>query len=394
MNIIFDLVSSQPYSANIKYNGGAQYVKNIFRQFVLENKKFNNNIYCTYDSKFKLDKEIEYYCLENGINMLDINVNSIEYYASLYKIEKVFIGIAQRFLNLKFDKSIKLIIVVHDLRDLEIFPSKVELLNFTKLNSFTNITKLVIIILFYKLWLNFRFKINYKRYLKLFTLAKQTDLEIWTVSNHTKYILLSNFPFLSDVKITIYWSPEIIVGQRIKAINILEKEKFFLMVSSDNWEKNSLKVIDAFTKLNKNSIVKFTLVLLGDLSSTNLYKKIKNNKWIFNFSNIDDSEIEWLYSKANALIYLSYVEGFGYPPVQSMKYGTPVLASSTSSIIEICDMAPIYCCPYSNSEILARLLYIINNDLSNFRLKSHNRYLTINERQKNDLLCMVNEIHS
>ena len=45
MKIIFDLVSSQPYSSSVKYNGGALYVKNVFRQFILENYKFKNLIY-------------------------------------------------------------------------------------------------------------------------------------------------------------------------------------------------------------------------------------------------------------------------------------------------------------------------------------------------------------
>ena len=394
MRIIFDLVSSQPFSFNVRYNGGAQYVKNVFRQFIFENYKYKNLIYCTYDSKVILDKEIKSLCIENNVILLDINIHKIEYYADFYNIEKVFIGIAQRYLDLSFKNNIKLVLVVHDLRDLEIFQSIKELIYLTKLNSLGSVFKFLIILLFHKIWLRYRFRTNFKRYNKLFSLASKTKLEIWTVSNHTKYVILSQFPFLHNVKVKIYWSPEILINQELKPINALSKVNFVLVVASDNWEKNSLKVIESFIKLNDKKIDKVNLVILGELSFTKLKSLVKRHQWIYNFSNVDDAEIEWLYSKAKALIYLSYVEGFGYPPIQAMKYGTPVLASATSSILEICGTAPMYCCPYSQSEILARLVFLIDNDLSEFEIKSHNRYSVVSQKQKCDLSKMVSDIHS
>jgi glycosyltransferase involved in cell wall biosynthesis len=394
MNIIFDLVSSQPYSSNVKYNGGGQYVKNVFRQFIFENYKYKNLIYCTYDSKIILDKEIESLCNENNVTLLDINIHKIEYYANFYNIEKVYIGIAQRYLDLSFNTNIKLVLVVHDLRDLEIFQSIRELIYFTKINSLGSFIKFLIILLFHNIWLRYRFRTNFKRYNKLFSFACKTNLEIWTVSNHTKYVILSQFPFLNNVKIKIYWSPEILLSQNLKPINALSKVNFFLLVASDNWEKNSLKVIDSFIKLNDKKIDKVNLVILGDLRFTKLNRVVKKHQWIYNFSNVEDAEIEWLYSRTQALIYLTFVEGFGYPPIQAMKYGTPVLASATSSIVEICDTAPLYCCPYSKSEILARLVFFIENDLSEYRVKSHYRYNVVHQKQISDLSIMVSDIHS
>jgi glycosyltransferase involved in cell wall biosynthesis len=394
MNIIFDLVSSQPYSSSVKYNGGAQYVKNVFRQFILENHKYKNLIYCTYDSKINFDEEIKTLCLENDVIFLDINIQKLEYYAEFYNINKVYIGIAQRYLDLSFNINIKLILVVHDLRDLEIFQSVKELIYFTKFNSIYSFLKFFPILILHDIWLKYRFNTNFKRYYKLFFLANKSNLEIWTVSNHTKYVILSQFPFLINIRIKIFWSPEIFFRKELKVIKTLSNVKFFLIVASDNWEKNALKVIESFIKLNKNNSDKFNLVILGDLSFTKLKRKIKAYRWIYNFSNIVDAEMEWLYSKAEALIYLTYVEGFGYPPVQAMKYGTPVLASATSSILEICGTAPLYCCPYSQSEIFARLVFLVNNDLSEYRVKSHYRYNIVNQKQICDLSKMVRDIHS
>ena len=394
MNIIFDLVSAQPYSSSVKFNGGAQYVKNVFRQFISENLIYKNLVYCTFDSKIDLDEEIRTLCLDNDIVLLDVNSQRLEYYAELYNISKVYIGIAQRYLDLSFNIDVKLILVVHDLRDLEIFQSVKELVYFTKFNTLKSYIKFFILLCLRGIWLKYRFNMNYKRYYKLFNLANKNNLEIWTASNHTKYILLSQFPFLINVSIKIFWSPEILIGQELKVIDTLSNVKFYLLVASDNWEKNALKVIESFIKLNENKSDKFNLVLLGDLSCTKLNRKIKNEQWIYNYSNVVDAEMEWLYSKAEALIYLSYVEGFGYPPVQAMKYGTPILASATSSITEICGTAPLYCCPYSQSEIFARLVFLVNNDLSEYRGKSHCRYKIINQKQISDLSEMICHIHS
>lgn len=394
MNIIFDLVCSQPYSSSVKYNGGALYVKNVFRQFIFQNYNYKNLVYCTYNSKINLDEEIKTLCFENEVILLDINIQKLEYYAEFYNIDKVYIGIAQRYLDLSFNNNIKLILVFHDLRDLEIFQSVKELIYFTRFNSFNSFIKFFIILFFHGIWLKYRFNTNFKRYRKLFYLASKSNLEIWTVSNHTKYLILSQFPFLNNVSIKIFWSPEILVRQELKAIYTISNLKFYLIVASDNWEKNALKVIESFIKLNQDKSDKFNLVLLGDLSFTILKRKIKRHQWIYNFSNVDDAEMEWLYSKAEALIYLTYVEGFGYPPIQAMKYGTTVLASATSSILEICGTAPLYCCPYSQTEIFARLVFLVNNELSEYGVKSHYRYNIVYQKQICDLSKMVSFIHS
>ena len=127
MNIIFDLFSSQPFSPFAKFNGGGQYVKSIFKHFIVENQYYNNKIYCTYDSNFYIDDEISSLCQKHNIELLDISVFNINYYISIYNIQKVFIGILQRYLNLELPIGVDLIIVVHDMRDLEVLPTKEEL---------------------------------------------------------------------------------------------------------------------------------------------------------------------------------------------------------------------------------------------------------------------------
>ncbi len=392
MNILFDLLAIQPYTKFVKYNGGSHFVKSIFTKFISENKLNSKIIFCTYDSTMYFDTEIQSICNDYCIKLLDLSLNSIEYYVELYRIEKVFIGIAQRYLNLRLPNHINLILVIHDLRDLEIFPTRNELISLTKINNFKSLVKLSILIIFYKVWLHYRQKINFKRYNELLKSVLNTNLEIWTVSNHTKYTILSNFPYVDEKTINVYWAPEIKLNLENKAIDLLSNKLFCLVIAADNWEKNPIKILESFEVINKNRKDKLLLVLIGDISSTFFHSKIKSFNWIVNLSNIENSEMEWLYSNAYALIYLSYVEGFGYPPVQAMRYGTPVLASATSSILEVCGTAPIYCNPFSKTEILTRLTYLFSIDISSIRLGSSKQFIKIQHKQQSDLEIMVNKL--
>lgn len=51
---------------------------------------------------------------------------------------------------------------------------------------------------------------------------------------------------------------------------------------------------------------------------------------------VDDEEREVVLRDATALLYLSTFEGFGLPPLEAMLRGTPVLASDSTAIPEVC----------------------------------------------------------
>ena len=178
MNIIFDLFSSQPFSPYAKFNGGGQYVKSIFKHFILENQYHKNKIYCTYNPIFYLDDEISSLCVRYEIELLDINVFDINYYISIHNIEKVFIGILQRYLNLVLPIDVKLIIVVHDMRDLEILPTKEELFYLSRLNGIKSIIKLSVLLIFYSLWKRYRNYKNLEAYNSVFNYLKKNNSEI------------------------------------------------------------------------------------------------------------------------------------------------------------------------------------------------------------------------
>lgn len=55
---------------------------------------------------------------------------------------------------------------------------------------------------------------------------------------------------------------------------------------------------------------------------------------VVHFEKLSLEAIRELYNAADALVYTSYLEGFGYPPLEAMACGTQVVSSSTSALGE------------------------------------------------------------
>jgi len=50
---------------------------------------------------------------------------------------------------------------------------------------------------------------------------------------------------------------------------------------------------------------------------------------------VDDEELVDLYNIADLLVFPSFYEGFGFPPLESMACGTPVVVSNAASLPEV-----------------------------------------------------------
>lgn len=76
---------------------------------------------------------------------------------------------------------------------------------------------------------------------------------------------------------------------------------------------------------------------------------------------IDDSQRDWLYTKATAYVFPSLMEGFGLPPLEAMAYGTPVISSNTSCMPEVLGDAPLYFDPTNVHDIAAKIEQLIED---------------------------------
>lgn len=76
---------------------------------------------------------------------------------------------------------------------------------------------------------------------------------------------------------------------------------------------------------------------------------------------ITDQERRRLLSGARALIYPSLLEGFGFPPLEAMACGTPVIAAANSSILQVSGGGALLINPYSVDEIEQALWNVLND---------------------------------
>ncbi len=94
--------------------------------------------------------------------------------------------------------------------------------------------------------------------------------------------------------------------------------KFYLIVSRLEPYKKVDFVIELFNQLG------WSLVVVGEGSMKDRLKKAAKRNITF-LSNLDDQELSWLYTKAQALI-MAQEEDFGYVALESQFFGCPVIA--------------------------------------------------------------------
>jgi glycosyltransferase involved in cell wall biosynthesis len=141
-----------------------------------------------------------------------------------------------------------------------------------------------------------------------------------------------------------------------------KKEKILLYVGSRLKYKNFENLLKAFS-LNKNVLEDFKLICLGEESISNremfLIEDLKLNKKNIIFENVDDFKLAKYYSNATALLYPSKNEGFGFPPLEAMSYGCPVISSNNKAILEATNLIEYSFDPNDPKDIINKIENII-----------------------------------
>jgi len=191
---------------------------------------------------------------------------------------------------------------------------------------------------------------------------KRAD-QIITISEASKKEIIDIFPQVKD-KINI-----VVLGidKKYGIVKDLKKKKQILYVGSINERKNLIGAIESFERLPKE--LDYSLVIVGnffDIFSLSkkmkevLFRAKKNNKIIFK-QGLDDNALIVEYNVSRILIFPSFYEGFGLPPLEAMACGTPVITSNLSSMPEVCGDAALYVDPYNIEDITSKMEILIND---------------------------------
>ena len=142
-------------------------------------------------------------------------------------------------------------------------------------------------------------------------------------------------------------------------------KQFILYVGQQSDYKNIKRLGDAHQKL----LIKHPdlgLILVGKINaSASINQKYFNEMGYRNIHFTDflpDGQRDWLYTKADAYVFPSYMEGFGLPGLEAMGYGAPVVSSNATCLPEVYDDAAHYFNPFDTDDIVRAIDDVISDN--------------------------------
>lgn len=389
MNFLYDLSATQP-SPQSKFHGGGEYGEVVF--FKLLEFKDKVNLFCYYDSSSYLNPDIISVLKEKNIPLFDIQKKSLKEIIQENKIDRAYSAMLNLNQNWPLGE-LELYTTVHGLRTVEmpldsiIFDYEKKLKD--KIRSLLFMTVL-------KKW--------YLKKLKVINGRLVTDnrINVITISNHSLASINSFYPETAGKEIPVFASPTFLQLDNYSPVKNslpetkladygIKPKKYFLITSAARWTKNALRAIRAFDSLVSDGLLQdYSLAVTGVTNQALFLPHIKNKETIRLLGYVEREELELLNKNAYAFIYPSLNEGFGYPPVDSMHFKVPVMASGTSSIPEVCGNAALYFDPYSESEIRNRIIQLLNPEIyTDLQEKSVSQHDYISKKQKKDLQLLA-----
>ncbi|MDO8565693.1 MAG: glycosyltransferase family 1 protein [Candidatus Moranbacteria bacterium] len=272
------------------------------------------------------------------------------WYLRFPKLDKLLGGTDIFFLpNLNFasvSRKTRLVVTAHDL-SFELFP---ETFSFKR-----------------RLW---HFFINFRR------LALSAD-KVIAISQSTKDDLMAQYG-VSGEKIIVIQSG---IGKQFHVMSRNDQEllrvkekyhlpyKFILSLATFEPRKNILALIKAYEallRLGHTALDKYALVIAGtrgwkneEVFATIAHSPYREKILLPGF--IADADKAALYNLASVFVYPSLYEGFGFPPLEAMACGVPVIVSHSSSLPEIVGNAGVLIDPYQPDELLQALHQVLTD---------------------------------
>ncbi len=116
----------------------------------------------------------------------------------------------------------------------------------------------------------------------------------------------------------------------------LPRSGWLVLITGDAFYKNQTTSLRVMEQLWQRYPRELFLVRLGrDTAEWQaLYQQATRKEQILSLAYLDPSAMPDLYRAVDCLLFPSWYEGFGWPPVESMACGTPVVASQAASLPE------------------------------------------------------------
>lgn len=206
---------------------------------------------------------------------------------------------------------------------------------------------------------------------------------IITASEAEKTNIVARFPMARDrIHVVYHGSPDAELPAEdqpnrtstspdLKLDSPKAAEPFALWVGTLSARKNPQGAIDAIALLNKE--MKLPLVMVGATYKgfKSAYLRTDGYGEVVRFASDVDTpaKLRGLYRRAVCLLFPSFYEGFGLPPLEAMTNGCPVVTSDIPVLREVCGNAALYCDPKNPHDIANTIRMLVNDPELRNRLR-------------------------
>ena len=170
------------------------------------------------------------------------------------------------------------------------------------------------------------------------------------------------------------------------------EKPYFLYVGHIEPRKNLPFLIDGFLEWKQQRQNDTELKIVGELwintkRIRSLLKKCTKNTGINVTGHVDDFLLQKLYARARGFVHTSHVEGFGFPILEAMHFGLPIVSSRNSAAVEVLSSGGIYIDPADKRSLIDGLDRL--NEKSQNQTRIHYDIKYSPELMKNQLAEML-----
>lgn len=405
-NILLDLFFCQP-----GYHGGGEYGKTVFREIVAANGvEGRNQMWVALDPELFIDPWIWELCAEQGVYVIAVkNYDDISELVNRDCFTVFFCPALVVYTRYEYMKRVggdlsfsctktRVVGCIHDLRDVELALQRRKIEMARRLAASSSSTDVPYRIVEAEA---LEYRRHAERLLEMYRriVRNRTVSRIITDSKYTSNAFRAHFGDLGTKLRVMYAPMKVHLNPEPFTIAGLDFETtpFALALNGARYEKNAISAVRAFDRVVSEcheigtpfSELRMLLVGVESLADMGIEDIINSERFIF-VQELKPAHLEFLYQRAKFLFYISFNEGFGYPPLEAMRYGTPSLVSNVTSIPEICGDAAIYCDPFDLGSICDGIRKVVSQGIDRNIMEA--RYATVRSKQMSDLTALIGDI--